>query len=326
MTARLAAYRLFRPAAPSGGPPHLWLELRDADGTCGYAPLAQAAADRVARSCRDQLAGGEADPPGSPSLALARLDLELRRLGVPLQAWLGAPEARRVPLARRFEASGSAEETLRMAREAVAAGYETLSLHGEGDEPDGLLALLPLLRSELGTGIALRLCLPGRLDPEQAAALLPRLRPLHLEGVFDPVGSVAAAERLPSGLPPIGLGAAIASPADLAIAARSDRVALAMLAPLQHGGVEGVRKLARIALVHQLELRLAAGFGTAWEIELAARLAIALPAVAGAIEPGHAPTPSVLRRGGIMPTDAPGLAAPPPLGGAFAAGPEGDRS
>jgi L-Ala-D/L-Glu epimerase len=64
--------------------------------------------------------------PGQPiakcALDVALHDLACRRLGIPLQAWLGAKRADRIPLARLVSAS-SPEEAAKMAREGLAEGY-----------------------------------------------------------------------------------------------------------------------------------------------------------------------------------------------------------
>lgn len=64
--------------------------------------------------------------PGQPiakcALDVALHDLVCRRLGIPLQAWLGAKRAGRVPLARLVSAS-SPEEAGRITREALTQGY-----------------------------------------------------------------------------------------------------------------------------------------------------------------------------------------------------------
>lgn len=64
--------------------------------------------------------------PGQPiakcALDVALHDLVCRRLGIPLQAWLGAKRADRIPLARLVSAS-SPEEAAKITREALAEGY-----------------------------------------------------------------------------------------------------------------------------------------------------------------------------------------------------------
>ncbi|OGA64789.1 MAG: hypothetical protein A3G81_31625 [Betaproteobacteria bacterium RIFCSPLOWO2_12_FULL_65_14] len=64
--------------------------------------------------------------PGQPiakcALDVALHDLVCRRLGIPLQAWLGAKRADRIPLARLVSAS-SPEEAAKTTREALAEGY-----------------------------------------------------------------------------------------------------------------------------------------------------------------------------------------------------------
>jgi L-alanine-DL-glutamate epimerase-like enolase superfamily enzyme len=65
--------------------------------------------------------------PGQPiakcALDVALHDLVCRRLGIPLQAWLGAKRSDRVKLARLVSAS-SPEEAAKLTREGLAEGYQ----------------------------------------------------------------------------------------------------------------------------------------------------------------------------------------------------------
>ena len=65
--------------------------------------------------------------PGQPvakcAIDVALHDLVCRRLGIPLQAWLGAKRADRVPLARLVSAA-SPEEAARSTMEGLAEGYQ----------------------------------------------------------------------------------------------------------------------------------------------------------------------------------------------------------
>ncbi len=311
-------HRLFISADQRDDAAHLWLEIADEDGACGFAPVARneaAAVDRRLLALR-----AEAPSPGAgelpPPIEMALLDLWLRHRQIPLQNWLGAPAARTFAVARGLLAlpcdDVASDDLAREARGAVAEGCTTLSLH-HGGAPTEIAETVAALRAAIGPEIALRLFLPGRLGPAEADDLLTRLRPFHLAAVVDPVGSVAAAARLIAGLPPVGLHAAITDTPSLAVAARSGRVALAMLNALRHGGIAGVLRLGRLAHIHQIELCLSGAFGTAWELQLAARLTAALPMATAAIEPGAAgriePSPSRLAL-----SEEPGLAPAPPTG------------
>lgn len=244
------------------------------------------------RALADLDAEGGRDVPDSPSRAAvacaldtALLDLRAQDAGVPLTRLLGGDPVRPVPVNTTVGAVATAE-AVRLAQEAVAAGFRCLKLkvgvvETEEAEIDRILAV----RAAIGPETALRIDANGAWEPEQAVRVLRALESAEIAYIEQPV---AAADL--AGMARVRARVRTLIAADEAVGgmAQARRLIAAgaadilVLKPMLAGGLRAARAIADLAresgLGTVVTTTLDTGIGTAAALHLAASLPDPLPA------------------------------------------------
>ncbi len=208
---------------------------------------------------------------GFAGIEFALLDLQGKKLGIPLCNLLGGRVRDTIPFAgylfyRHANASGqgavsNAEEMVGFARQLVDRyGFETLKYKNGVNHPD----------EEIETFIALRQAFPQhrlRLDPNAAWSITTavrvarRLCDYDVEYFEDPVWGVRAMERVSAKVPWMTLASnmSIFAFEDLAIAARLNVIDMVLLDPHWYGGIARARLAAGVCEALGLDVGLHSG-------------------------------------------------------------------
>lgn len=278
-----APEHLRRPAAhyqavPRRGQDAVLVRVGDSDGNEGWGeawglPVPRAAAEFVTELFAPALVGvavadvaarwqmlaehagqlGHADGCGFDALSgidLALHDLQARRAGVPLHAWLGQPARRPVtcyaapvPLLADPAASAAAAQAL------IALGHRALKLKiGRGAARDA--ADVAAVRAAVGADVRLRVDANAAYDLETAVAVAEHLAPADITWFedplagYDPQALAALRRRCPI---PLATGEQLHTPAAYARLVTAAAVDVLVVNLARCGGISGLRAIIALA-------------------------------------------------------------------------------
>lgn len=292
-------HRFEAASAPLDDREGVLLCLEDAGGLRGWgeaSPLASFGGGTVADVLALLETHGTALAGGAPAASLAgpgasalrcglesaRLDLAARRRGLPLAALLATGSHPPSVEVNAVVGSGSPEETMALAAEALDAGYEVLKLKAGVERPEVDVARLRAVR-EQAPEATLRLDANGAWSEDGALFVLRALTGDRLALAEQPVAAddVAALRRVArASAVPVAADEALAS-REMAERVLAERAATVLvLKPTVLGGVARTLALAEQGREAGMSSFVTATFGSSIEVALALHLAAVLDAEA----------------------------------------------
>ena len=233
--------------------------------------------ERLLAGWRDWTPGGRAL---RAALETAWLDLQARRLELPLARWLSARVRTAVPVNAVVTAPTIAA-VAKEARAAVAAGFRTVKLKvGVVESEAAEIERVAAVRDAIGSGVRLRLDANGAWTIEQAVRLLRALARYEIELVEQPVPAgdlEGLAEVRRRGPLPVAADEAVTGPeAARRILELEAADALVLKLPVV-GGIAPAREIAELAAARGCAVIVTSAFEAGVGLAAALHLAAWLP-------------------------------------------------